>query len=422
MHKEFPGLEQKSFKSTGKFGIGFFSVFMWGENVKVISNRYDKARESTMVLEFVNGVNSRPILRKANAEEVIKNGGTRIKVYLSKKSINEIFEPDFRSMMNVEEILAKMCFSLDCNLYINNDKKKLLVKANDWLSMRADEFLQRLIGQKRIEQLVKEKPDEYELLCNNTTIIKEENDTIVGRACLWINEKWQGRNSIEGNVTVDGFEITELRGIIGILKGSTEKASRDIAIPILSQEALDRWIEEQAKLIVSMPLSHEEQIEIASFACALSSKITELKIARWKDTYVNYSQIVEIVRKQKCEQYYIVQDAAVHNWERDEKKQLNLADNVFVCAMGCPGILQTGNVHAYVTWPSFRENNQRKMWCAVVEKQIIHAIAEASNSSLDSILDTMQFSDDDIKYSAIVGEADNNNIEMRVDVVNLNGK
>lgn len=63
-----------------------------------------------------------------------------------------------------------------------------------------------------------------------------------------------------------------------------------------------------------------------------------------------------------------------------------------------------------------------KMWCAVVEKQIVDAIAEANNSSFDSILGAMQFSDDDIEYSAIIGETDNNNIEMRVDIVNLNGK
>ena len=53
----------------------------------------------------------------------------------------------------------------------------------------------------------------------------------------------------------------------------------------------------------------------------------------------------------------------------------------------------------------------------------MEAIAEASNSSVDSILDAMQFSDDDTKYNAVVGEADNN-VEMRVDVdiVNLNNK
>ena len=419
MHNEFPGLEQKPFKSTGKFGIGFFSVFMWGENVKVVSNRYDKARESTMVLEFVNGVNSRPILRRANTEEVIKNGGTCVKVYLSKKGIYEIFESNIHSMMNVEEIIAKMCCSLDCNLYINNGKKKLLVKANDWLSMKTDKFLKRLLGQKHVAQLIKEKPAVYKLLCNNMRIIREEDETIVGRACLFIDEWWSGRNSIAGIVTVDGFVTTELRGIMGVLKGDTNKASRDIAIPSLSQKALDRWVEEQAKLIILMDLSNEKQIKIAQFACALSAKTTELKIARWKDTYVNYNQIVEIVRKQKYQQYNLVHDAAVHVWKRNEKKQINLADNVFICAIGFPGILQMKDVYSYMMWPKTREKIQEKMSCAIVEKQIVNAIADGVNSTFDSILEAIQFSDDDIKHNAIVGEADNHDVEMRVDIVNL---
>lgn len=37
MHKEFPTLEAKGYHSTGKYGIGFFSVFMWGSKISVYS-------------------------------------------------------------------------------------------------------------------------------------------------------------------------------------------------------------------------------------------------------------------------------------------------------------------------------------------------------------------------------------------------
>ena len=40
MHKEFPLLEAKGYSSTGKYGIGFFSVFMLGSKVQVISRKY----------------------------------------------------------------------------------------------------------------------------------------------------------------------------------------------------------------------------------------------------------------------------------------------------------------------------------------------------------------------------------------------
>ncbi|WP_257969967.1 ATP-binding protein, partial [Vibrio parahaemolyticus] len=66
MHSEFPGLESKGFSSTGKYGVGFFSTFMWGDEVSVATRRFEDSRSSTKVLSFEKGLMSRPILRKAD--------------------------------------------------------------------------------------------------------------------------------------------------------------------------------------------------------------------------------------------------------------------------------------------------------------------------------------------------------------------
>ncbi len=58
MHKEFPLLEAKGYSSTGKYGIGFFSVFMLGSKVQVISRKYLLGREQTHVLDFMHGLDS----------------------------------------------------------------------------------------------------------------------------------------------------------------------------------------------------------------------------------------------------------------------------------------------------------------------------------------------------------------------------
>src|SRR3546814_15231734 len=77
-------------KSRGKYGIGFFSIFMLGDLVRVISRRFDRDTQSARVLEFRHGLGSRPNLRNADPKEVPLDGGTRIEV---KHSINP-FEPD----------------------------------------------------------------------------------------------------------------------------------------------------------------------------------------------------------------------------------------------------------------------------------------------------------------------------------------
>jgi HSP90 family molecular chaperone len=84
MHFELPGLESKDFKSTGKYGIGFFSLFMWGNHVTVTTNKFGNSKNDTLVLEFTNGVYSRPILRKAQENECLSYGGTRVKIWFNK--------------------------------------------------------------------------------------------------------------------------------------------------------------------------------------------------------------------------------------------------------------------------------------------------------------------------------------------------
>ena len=45
MQEEFPGLESRGIKPIGKYGIGFFSIFMLGERVNVISRPYKAGLE-----------------------------------------------------------------------------------------------------------------------------------------------------------------------------------------------------------------------------------------------------------------------------------------------------------------------------------------------------------------------------------------
>ena len=81
--EEFPGLLATGMAPIGRFGIGFFSVFMLGSVVRVISRRYDRGEETTRILEFRDGTASRPILYPATHDTGPLDGGTRIEVRLN---------------------------------------------------------------------------------------------------------------------------------------------------------------------------------------------------------------------------------------------------------------------------------------------------------------------------------------------------
>lgn len=105
--QEFPGLAAAGMKPRGKYGIGFFSIFMLGDHVRVITRRYDSDAQAARVLEFRHGLGARPNLRNADLMQVPIDGGTRVEVKLRSNP----FGPDgllFRKSMMGEGKVMKL--------------------------------------------------------------------------------------------------------------------------------------------------------------------------------------------------------------------------------------------------------------------------------------------------------------------------
>lgn len=60
--EEYPGLRSSSFRSVGKYGIGFFSVFMIADYVTVETRKYDDGIETAQRIKFPTGLTLTPIL------------------------------------------------------------------------------------------------------------------------------------------------------------------------------------------------------------------------------------------------------------------------------------------------------------------------------------------------------------------------
>ena len=79
---EFPGLRSSRFRSVGRFGIGFYSIFMIAEQADVSSKGWDKGLDDCNTLLFNSGVSLRPILRAGRVEGLTTRASTRVRLRL----------------------------------------------------------------------------------------------------------------------------------------------------------------------------------------------------------------------------------------------------------------------------------------------------------------------------------------------------
>ena len=91
---QFPGLQSSGFRPIGRFGIGFFSVFMAAERIRVFSRRFDKGLDDTWCLSFGNGISLRPTLSSDRPDDFDMRLCTRVELAL-KSSVIDTHTDDF---------------------------------------------------------------------------------------------------------------------------------------------------------------------------------------------------------------------------------------------------------------------------------------------------------------------------------------
>ena len=80
--REFPGVHASGYTPIGRFGIGFFSIFMAAKKVKVYSRRFDKGLDEVRCLSFENGISLRPILSLERPDDWGMSLCTRVELEL----------------------------------------------------------------------------------------------------------------------------------------------------------------------------------------------------------------------------------------------------------------------------------------------------------------------------------------------------
>lgn len=417
MREESPGLLAKGFEPTGAYGIGFFSVFIWGSRVRVTSRRAEDAREQTKVLEFDGGLRTRPVLREAPVAQRILDGGTRIRIWLKHPPLSHdgIFSSKATKRANLGQLCAWIAPTLDVNLDVETPKGRIrAVTAGDWLTMDGASFLQRLLlrSEEKHDRVVAE-------LAARLTVISDPSGRPVGRAAFATRPAYRRKREVGedvGIVTVGGLRSCPVHGFAGALIGEPTRAARDLAIPVVAMRDLAQWATHQATV---MPLpSHdpaEDRDADARLIFACRGDTSGFPIARAEVGWLTAGDVDCWARDQQ--EVVLVQDAAISNRERDSKDRVVLADNVL--AVDVSGAMFISVNTTVVVWPPAKPEygEEWAFYSASLVGAVAEALARAWSCPVESVLAISERGDDGAEVTRAIGTC--NGAEVVYDVMAL---
>lgn len=264
---EWPGLASSRFEAVGQFGIGFFSVFMLGDQVKVATRRLEKSDDdelSQWVLEFPGGTSTRPVLRAPTSSESLNRHGTRVSVRLSaktdllnnKRSYFDLFAGKSESKsipLSLRNLVGYLAPALEIDLWAKEDggTPAQVIAAGDWRNINALDLLRRIaphLEENRKGLLKKEAI--LQGSAERLDPIKNANGEFLGRCAvasrgLSFFEMWAGV------VTVGGLWGGEISGFHGLLIGRPQdRLDRSSAVPAAPISSISEWADRQASSLI----------------------------------------------------------------------------------------------------------------------------------------------------------------------------
>jgi hypothetical protein len=374
--EELPGLLGKRFQSTGRFGIGFFSVFMWSEQVQVVSRRLDASQADTFVLQFTEGVAKRPLLRSANKAERLVEPGTCVRVGIDERTARRlgaaVYEQALDGLTNVCTWLAP---TLDVNLWVEVGlERRLVIAARDWLEMPFPDLVRRLAftpgrlmyADDDVETIELEAPEaeanqeQSEQVDQANQLGQEPQDArtsedplptdvgplldrgdIVGRAVI------RAQEYATGIVTVGGFRSTEIRGISGTLIGQPLSAARRFAHPIIGLDALAAWATEEATRLGEGDFDANGLMEAAGVVRSCGGDTGDLPVTNSAEGLLTRDGVVRWASQRDV--IVLLHDAGLWN-EVHARGRVKLFDNVLVMSMGSSNLIFEYGYYSH-PWP-----------------------------------------------------------------------
>ncbi|WP_328492164.1 ATP-binding protein [Streptomyces sp. NBC_00414] len=254
VRNRLPGLASGGFKPRGRFGIGFFSVFMLGHEIELTTRRFDGSTADARRLTF-DGSARRPLLAALPAS-VRTAPGTLIRIRLKEDpySTEGILLPTADD--HLIQLVRRLVLENTVPIRVwepgatTADTVEPFALTTGSPEAVFDRLYPSLLNSWQANQ-EKQRLRLREAFVERATELFDDDQQRIGLAALGSDLLYWSQLTYRGIITVSGFLADEAMGFAGYLVGRPDRASRDQAKPVADQEQLRRWIREQEQRLRS---------------------------------------------------------------------------------------------------------------------------------------------------------------------------
>lgn len=249
LRDELPGLAKSGFDAVGQFGIGFYSVFMLGSQVRVTTRRFERSERDDAdqwLLTFEDGLQGRPMLTRATGRDRLQRHGTRVSIKLSAERLahmlSSMFEWDLtefepppdpdavlqRGSVVLAALVGWLCPASEVSLYARfADASRVgVVAPNDWIQLGPDALIHRV-------------------RCTDSHLVplRNESGALIGRLGL---NRYGGGHHHDVAVVLHGVNCGEFLGLNGLVlaRENNQDVRRTKARVAGSPATWSKWAEQ----------------------------------------------------------------------------------------------------------------------------------------------------------------------------------
>lgn len=346
------GLLASRFEPTGKFGIGFFSIFMMGSRVEVWSRPMSGAPSDTWLLEFSSGVEVRPSLRRAKKNEELDDPGTTIRVLLDERVAKKVDQGyafaatvDSVSMRKeghvvLSDLLPHLLPAPHADIWVSNDLSKekpcQIMAKDDWLTIDGASLLRRIFGIQQNKLELSGPGDAFpeelaESYGPKLKIVNDSEGVPVGRIAL-LSLFPEERVGMRTATVTAGPSRTRsaVHAIVGLLVGKPGRAARDTALPLISGEAMGQWVTAELPNLLNGTRTPGEWCRIlGEGALSLGADVGDLPMWQVAQGWLTTSELISWLSA--CDVVKAVDSMYTEvRIGLEDKRQINLRNDVVV--------------------------------------------------------------------------------------------